>query len=97
VTFNNAAMGRNHEEFAQRLDSHGISVRDGCFCAHVYTSQLLGAPRLVHEIRTGLMKLGAPKGPLMIPGAVRASFAFYNTLEDAYKAVVAIKEITENG
>jgi len=96
VTFNNAAMGRNHEDLAQQLDRHGISVRDGCFCAHIYTSQLLGAPRLVHEIRTGLLNVGFPKGPLMIPGAVRASFAFYNTMEEAYKAVVAIRAITEN-
>lgn len=96
VAFNNAAMGRNHEKFAQQLDRHGISVRDGCFCAHIYTSQLLGAPGLVHEIRTGLLDVGFPKGPLMIPGAVRASFAFYNTVEDVYKAVVAIREITEN-
>jgi cysteine desulfurase/selenocysteine lyase len=95
VTFNNTHMGRNHEEFAQRLDRYGISVRDGCFCAHMYTSQLLGAPRILQEFRTLAMKGGViPKGLLMIPGAVRASFAFYNTLEDAYKAVIAINAIS---
>lgn len=96
VSFNNTYMGKNHELFAQQLNKHGISVRDGCFCSHIYTSQLLGAPKLVHETRTLLMKLGAPKGPLMIPGAVRVSFAFYNTLGDAYKAVKAIYNITKS-
>lgn len=94
VSFNNSTMGRNHEGVAKELDEYGISVRDGCFCSHVYTSQLLGAPQSVQGIRTLLLKLGFPKGPLMIPGAVRASFAFYNTLGDAYSAVNAIEEIT---
>ncbi|MCX6707069.1 MAG: aminotransferase class V-fold PLP-dependent enzyme, partial [Candidatus Woesearchaeota archaeon] len=95
VTFNvGGGFGANHERIARGLDDHGISVRDGCFCAHIYTSQLLNAPRIAHEIRTLLGKAGVKKDLLMLPGAVRASFAFYNNLDDAYKAVVAIKEIS---
>jgi len=95
VTFNDTLLGRNHEEAAKELDKRGISVRDGCFCAHIYTSHLLGAPRLIHQLRTTLMNIGFPERPLMVPGAVRVSFAFYNTLEDAYKAVKAVDEITK--
>ena len=94
VTFNIAPLGRNHEEVARKLDARGISVRDGCFCAHIYTSQLLDAPGFVHEFRTLAMKGRlVPENILMIPGAIRASFAFYNTLGDAYKAIIAICEI----
>jgi cysteine desulfurase/selenocysteine lyase len=95
VTFNvGGGFGVNHEKTARELDERGISVRDGCFCAHIYTSQLLNAPRIAHEIRTLLGKAGVKKDLLMLPGAVRASFAFYNNLDDAYKAVSAIKEIS---
>ena len=95
VSFNNSTMGKNHEEVARELDRRGISVRDGCFCAHIYTSQNLGAPTIVNDMRVWLMGIGFPKGLLLLPGAVRTSFGFYNTLEDAYKTVVAIRELSD--
>lgn len=91
ITFN--ITGINHKDVAKKLDFLGISVRNGCFCSHIYTSQLMGAPKMAQEVRTMFGKLGFSKDFLMIPGAVRVSFAFYNTLDDAYKAVVAIREL----
>jgi selenocysteine lyase/cysteine desulfurase len=40
-----------------------------------------------------MMKLGLFKDLLMLPGAVRTSFAFYNTIDEAYKTAQAIREI----
>jgi len=96
VTFTGAALGVDHEHMACELDRRGISVRDGCFCAHIYVSRQLGAPDIMHEIRTGMMKLGLFKDLLMLPGAVRTSFAFYNTIDEAYKTAQAIREIVLN-
>jgi len=95
VTFNIGPFTRkNYDEIAQELDKKDISVRDGCFCAHIYAAKLLGLPKIVHEARTGLMKLGVSGEMLKLPGAVRVSFAFYNNLEDAHRAVVAIRELS---
>ena len=95
ITFTGKALGMDHERIAQELDQRGISVRDGCFCAHLYVSQQLGAPAIVHEARTAMMKLGLFENLLMLPGAVRVSFAFYNTIDEAHMAVEAIGEIME--
>lgn len=93
ITFATSVFGTDHERIAKELDKRGISVRDGCFCAHIYVSQKLGAPNFVHELRTGMMKLGLFKDLLMLPGAVRASFAFYNTREEVCKTASALREI----
>ncbi|WP_455369602.1 aminotransferase class V-fold PLP-dependent enzyme, partial [[Eubacterium] cellulosolvens] len=94
VSFNiDHFLKKNYDQVARELDNQGISVRDGCFCTHIYASQMLGLPRAVNEGRTVLMKMGASKNVVKLPGAVRASFAFYNNLEDAYKAVCAIRDI----
>lgn len=94
ITFNISSFARrDYDKVAKELDRYGISVRDGCFCAHIYASQLLGLPRIINELRSLLMMAGAPKDLVKLPGAVRASFAFYNNLEDAYKAVCAIRKI----
>ncbi|NDP19767.1 MAG: aminotransferase class V-fold PLP-dependent enzyme [Paludibacter sp.] len=93
VTFTGKAFGTDHEHLARELDKKGISVRDGCFCAHIYVSKQLGAPDLVHEIRTSMMKLGIFNDVLMLPGAVRASFAFYNNVDEVYKTAEAIRNI----
>jgi cysteine desulfurase / selenocysteine lyase len=86
---------KNYGEVAQKLDKRGVSVRDGCFCAHPYVAKLIGLPSIAHEARTGLMKLGVSGEMIKLPGAVRAAFAYYNNLEDAYKAVRAIDEISK--
>ncbi len=96
VAFNVGTFAKkNYDKVAKELDKRGISTRDGCFCAHIYTAKLLGLPNFVPETRAGLMKLGVSNGVLKTYGAVRVSFAFYNTMEDAYKAVMAIKEISK--
>jgi len=92
VTINiGSYLRRNYDSIARMLDDQGISVRDGCFCAHIYVAGLFGIPTIAYEARTALMKIGVSEKILKLPGAVRFSFAFYNTLEDAYKAVVAIR------
>ncbi|MGE5355221.1 MAG: aminotransferase class V-fold PLP-dependent enzyme [Deltaproteobacteria bacterium] len=93
VTFTTSTLGMDHERIACELDKYGISVRDGCFCAHIYVSQKLGAPDLVHELRTGMMKLGLFKDMLMLPGAVRASFAFYNTPSEVTRTADVLRRI----
>ena len=96
VMFNIGAFTRlNYTRVAKKLDKKGISVSDGCFCAHIYAAKLIGLPRVVLEIRTGLMKLGVNEKMLKPFGAVRASFAFYNTLEDAYDTINAIRELSK--
>ena len=96
VSFNiSHFLKKNYDDVARELDSHGISVRDGCFCAHIYASQMLGLPRAVNEGRTVLMKAGASKNVVKLPGAVRASFAFYNNIKDAYKTICTIREVAK--
>jgi cysteine desulfurase/selenocysteine lyase len=96
VMFNIGAFTRlNYDRVAKKLDKKGISVSDGCFCAHIYAAKLIGLPRVVLEIRTGLMKLGVNEKMLKPFGAVRASFAFYNTLEDAYETIAALRELSK--
>ena len=96
VTFNiNSIIRKNYDTVARDLDARGISVRDGCFCAHMGMSRLLGIPALGEEARAGLMTLGISKNLIKLPGAVRTSFAFYNNIQDAYAAVCAIREICE--
>lgn len=93
VTFTGKTFGTDHERIACELDKQGISVRDGCFCAHIYVSSQLGAPEIVHEIRTSMMKLGVFSDLMLIPGAVRISFAFYNNVDEVYKTVETIRRI----
>src|SRR5512136_129133 len=96
VMFNIGAFTRlNYSRVAKNLDRKGISVSDGCFCAHIYAAKLIGLPRVVLELRTGLMKLGVNEKILKPFGADRVSFAFYNTLEDAYDTIVAIRELSK--
>lgn len=66
---------------------HGIAVRHGCFCAHPYLMQLLGADAgpFIDEIRRG----GSTSAP-GIPGAVRASLGVYNNDADVRALLDAI-------
>jgi cysteine desulfurase/selenocysteine lyase len=96
VTFNIGSFRKkNYDTVERELDKRGISVRGQCFCAHTLTAKLLGLSSLTHECRTAAMKLGVSEDMLKLPGAVRVSFAPYNDLQDAYKAVTAIREISE--
>jgi len=84
---------KTHEHVAQELDRRNISVRDGCFCTHTYTAKLMGVPEGLFEARGQVMRIGLSENLLSLPGAVRASFAFYNTLNEAYRTVQAVREI----
>ncbi len=70
----------------------GIGVRNGCFCAHPYIKLLMGIndeeaweieQQILQDDRTNL------------PGAVRASFGMYNTVEEVDYFLEAIKKIAE--
>ncbi|VVC02922.1 Cysteine desulfurase [Candidatus Bilamarchaeum dharawalense] len=84
-----------YDAFARALDQEGISVRDGCFCAHILMSRFLGKPPEFMDMMA--MMLGTVGGDQsMLPGAVRASFAFYNNISDAHRAILAINQIAES-
>jgi len=93
ITFNIGSIF-SYDALARELDKKGVSVRDGCFCAHIYGAKLLGRSKETERI-IKLMKAGKVKEAGKLPGAVRASFAFYNTLEEAYKTVCVIKKIAQ--
>ncbi|TAL47310.1 aminotransferase class V-fold PLP-dependent enzyme, partial [archaeon] len=95
VSLNIGSSIRNYDIVERELDKRGISVRGGCFCSHIYTSKLLGVPITDFEKKAADMR-GVPDGLIKLPGAVRFSFAFYNSLEDAYQAVEAVKDIAGN-
>ncbi len=79
VTFNiGREDSKNFALVAQKLDQMDISVRDGCFCAHILMAKLVANGYFEEDEK---------------PGAVRASFSFYNDLNDAYKAVKAIDDL----
>lgn len=101
VTFNiksNSGI-KNCHELAAALDKRGISVRSGCFCAHIYTAKLLKKSTLFNEISMAIKQV-----PVMskffkkyeASGATRISFAFYNTIKDVYSVIEALKTIVSN-
>jgi cysteine desulfurase/selenocysteine lyase len=77
----------DHEKMAQRLDAYGVECRDGCFCVHIGGAKLF-------DILEPEEWINAHHG--VKPGAVRASLAFYNTLNDVNKALFAIREIVKS-
>jgi cysteine desulfurase/selenocysteine lyase len=94
VTFNIGSFEKKtYEEVAREMDRRGISVRDGCLCAHIYAAQQIGLPKVLHEARAAFMSVESLKDLITTIGAVRVSFGFYNSMEDAFKALRAIKEI----
>ena len=84
---------RNYDKIAVALDDYGISVRDGCFCAHLYNAHLLELQSYLNTARTVMMKAGVNGDMFKLPGGVRASFSFYNTIGETYKLICALKEI----
>ncbi len=68
----------------------GIGVRNGCFCAHPYLKLLLNVceeeeRQMINNIVSGRK--------VNIPGAIRASFSFYNTEEEVEYCLQALKKI----
>lgn len=69
---------------------HGIGVRSGCFCAHVYVKCLLhvsddDAREMEREILA--------RDRSRLPGTVRASFGIYNTREEVDRLIAALSDI----
>jgi cysteine desulfurase/selenocysteine lyase len=92
ITFNIGSSGTNYEETARKLNKLGVSVRDGCFCAHLLLPQLIGVREQDHNSKIKALQGGADFDSLGVEGAVRAAFAFYNTPADARKGIAAIRE-----
>ncbi len=91
--FNIGPSELNYSEMASALNGKGISVRSGCFCAHNYLARLLGIPDDVHEGILARVREGESKEAAEVKGAVRVVFSYYNTPQDAYRAVQAIREL----
>lgn len=70
----------------------GIGVRNGCFCAHPYVTQLLNLSD--KEIVTFRDEVIAGDRS-QIPGVVRVSFGMYNKTEEIDVLTSALKDITE--
>ena len=70
---------------------HGIGTRGGCFCAHPYIIKVMDVDEAtVEEFTARIMK-----GDLTHrPGLVRFSLGLYNTMEEAERAVTAIRQIS---
>ncbi|GAA0181229.1 aminotransferase class V-fold PLP-dependent enzyme [Clostridium sediminicola] len=87
ITFN--IEGLSHETVAKYLSyKGGISVRDGCFCAHPYVQRLLKMTdeEVKERIRTNSHK----------PGMVRISFGFYNTFEEINRFIYHLEKLIKN-
>jgi selenocysteine lyase/cysteine desulfurase len=72
----------------------GIGVRHGCFCAHPYLLRLLG---LEDDDVTRFGETTVRQEPRARPGAIRISFAPYNTAEEAGMLVCALRSIAVDG
>jgi selenocysteine lyase/cysteine desulfurase len=71
---------------------YGIGVRNGCFCAHPYVTQLLNVPKdEVEKFRTEVIS-GDRRH---MPGVVRLSFGMYNNETEIDVLVGALKDMTK--
>ncbi|MWV25133.1 aminotransferase class V-fold PLP-dependent enzyme [Methylobacterium sp. 2A] len=69
----------------------GIGVRNGCFCAHPYLIRLLGLTYDdVQKVRSSI----TTGDRSAVPGLVRVSFGYYNTISEVDKLVEALKKIS---
>lgn len=69
---------------------HGIGVRSGCFCAHVYVKCLLHVSDAeAREMEREILARDRSR----LPGTVRASFGIYNTREEVDRLVSALDDI----
>ncbi len=68
----------------------GIGVRNGCFCAHPYVTQLLNVPtKEIERFRKEV--ISGDKSHM--PGVVRASFGMYNTKQEVDVFAKAVEMI----
>ncbi len=74
-------LGDKHHQFVAAALSWewGIGVRSGCFCAHPYLLHLLGLEEGAIASARGAIMNG---NDAVVPGAIRVSFAPYNTFEE---------------
>ena len=92
VAFN--IQGLHHLSAARALAGEaGISVRNGCFCAHPYVHRLLD---LSPEEIAHYSKLAGQGNLAVVPGMVRISIGLYNNENDIEKAIAAIAELAQN-
>ena len=84
--------GLHHGLVAAALSHEwGIAVRNGCFCANPYVFHLLHMNKeAVHAVEQDV----AAAHRQALPGAVRASLAPYNTVEEVDRFVEAITQIS---
>lgn len=68
-----------------------VGVRDGCFCAHPYLLQLLQVDEATTERARRDIEHGDRRG---IPGAVRASVAPYNTVDEIDRFLAGLQAIS---
>lgn len=80
----------SHNQAARELDKRGISVRNGCFCAHIYVARMIGLSD--EEYRKIIQQDLSHE---LLPGAVRASLSFYNNLQDVEKTLEAIEDLSK--
>lgn len=80
----------SHNQAARELDKRGISVRNGCFCAHIYVARMIG---LTDEEYNSIVRQDLSHEEL--PGAVRASLSFYNNLHDVERTLEAIETLSK--
>jgi cysteine desulfurase / selenocysteine lyase len=67
-----------------------IGVRAGCFCAHTYLKELMGVTD--DDARSYALEI-LNRDRSHLPGAVRASFGLYNTIEEVDWLVEMVRKI----
>lgn len=68
----------------------GIATRNGRFCAHPYVMRLLGL-----DPNLDIAKIISDQGDGAVPGAVRATFGIYNTMDEVAELVRMVKVIRD--
>ncbi len=93
ISFN--LEGRPHALVAAMLSTEfAIGVRNGCFCAHPYLVHLLGLDAAEIGQRRAEIAAGDRRA---MPGMVRISFGFYNTIADVDALADALECIARGG
>ncbi len=91
ISFN--VTGMPHALTAAILNYEGgIGVRNGCFCAHPYVKHLLKMdPEEAREIEEQILQGDRSR----LPGAVRASFGLYNSIQEIDRFLEVLQIIVE--